>query len=56
MHDVEGQWGEEAEEEGGCHPLIASTDGEHFGRNGPGDGEGVELLNVGAGPDRGTFD
>ena len=44
MQDVEGQRGEEAQEERDCYPLVTGTDGEHFWGYRPGNSEGVELL------------
>lgn len=51
VHDIKGQRGKEANEVGGRDPLVAGADGEHLGGDGPGDGERVELLDLGAGPD-----
>jgi hypothetical protein len=56
VHDVEGERGREADEVGDGDPFVARADGEDFGGDGPGDREGVELLEIDAGPDRGTFD
>jgi hypothetical protein len=56
VHDVEGERGREADEVGDGDPFVARADGEDFGGDGPGDREGVELLEINAGPDGGTFD
>jgi hypothetical protein len=56
VHEVEGQWNEEADKVCGSDPLVAGADGKHLGGDRPSDGKGVELLNVCAGPNAGTFD
>ena len=56
VHGVEWEGHEEADQVCGGDPLVARTDGEHLRRDGPGDGQCVELLDVGSGPDVGTFD
>ena len=55
MGDVEGQRSQEADEEGDGNPLVACPDGEHLGGDGPRDSEGVELLDLSAGPNVGSF-
>jgi hypothetical protein len=55
MHNVEWQRGEETDEEGDRDPLVTSADGKHLRGDGPSDGQGIELLNLGAGPDVGSF-
>ena len=48
MHHVEGDGDKESDEVGGGDPLVTGADGEHLGGDGPGDGQGVELLDVGS--------
>lgn len=54
--EVGWDWYDEAEEEGESDPFVAGADAEHVLGDGPGDGEGVELLDVLAGPDVGALD
>jgi hypothetical protein len=56
VHDIEREWDEEAKEVCCRNPLVAGADGEQLRRHGPGDGEGVELLDLRARPDVGSFD
>ena len=49
-------WDDEADQEGQRDPLVARADAEHLAGYAPGDGEGVELLYVLAGPDVGALD
>ena len=51
VDEPEGDGDQEAEEVGDRDPLVAGADGEHLARDTPGDGEGVVLLDVLAGPD-----
>lgn len=55
VHGVERKGHEEADQVCRSDPLVSGTDGEHLWGDGPGDGQGVELLNVGTGPNAGTF-
>ncbi len=55
VHDIEGHRGNEADQERCGDPLIDGAKGEHFGGNRPRNGKSVELLNLGTGPDVGTF-
>lgn len=52
--EPEGEGRDEPEEEGYGYPLVFSAYGEDVAGHGPGYGEGVELLDVLAGPDVGT--
>jgi hypothetical protein len=55
VHGVEGEGNEENDQVCGSDPLVTGTDREHLGSDGPGNSEGVELLDVGTRPDAGTF-
>lgn len=55
VHSVEGQREEEAEEIGSRDPLVALSEGEHFGSHRPGDGIGIGGLHPRAGPDGCSF-
>lgn len=49
--NVSGDGHDEADQEGEGNPFVARADAEHLAGYAPGDGEGVELLDVLAGPD-----
>ena len=51
VDEPEGHGDDEADEVGDRDPLVFGADGEGVAGDAPGDGEGVELLNVLAGPD-----
>jgi hypothetical protein len=51
VDEPEGHRDDEADEIGDRDPLVFGADGEGVAGDAPGDGEGVELLNVLAGPD-----
>ena len=51
VDEPEGNGDDEADEIGDRDPLVFGADGEGVAGDAPGDGEGVELLNVLAGPD-----
>ena len=53
--EPERDWHDEAKQVTNCDPLVASADGEHVAGNGPGDGKGIVLLDVLAGPDVRAF-
>ena len=55
MHGIEWQGNEEAEQVCDSNPMVTGADREHLRGDGPGDGQGVELLDVGAGPNAGSF-
>lgn len=55
MSEIEGERSGKADEVGDGDPFVSSTDGEHLWSDGPGDGEGVELLDLRSTPNIGTF-
>jgi hypothetical protein len=55
MHEIEWKRDHEAHKECRSNPLVTGSKREHFRSNGPGNGQGVEHLNVGTRPDVGTF-
>lgn len=54
--EIRGDGHDEADQERQSHPFIAAADAEHLARYAPGDGKGVELLNILTRPDVGTLD
>ena len=50
VDEPEGDRDDEADEVGDRDPLVFGADGEGFAGDAPGDGEGVELLDVLARP------
>ncbi|KAI7968898.1 hypothetical protein EIK77_007593 [Talaromyces pinophilus] len=55
IRDISGERHKEAQEKDNSDPLVVRANAEHFWCDTPGDGHGVEGLDVLSGPDTGTL-